>query len=112
VGGGAGAAGGPKLADGLLDRIVVGDTRRDLDHLGERPVGDPLAVREAAAGEDRRSLDTGQELAREAALADTWVAVDREEVGTLVALCAREGVGKQLDLLLPPDERRADPHRA
>ena len=38
-------------------RVVVGDPGRALDHLGERPVGDALAVGQAAAGEHGRALD-------------------------------------------------------
>ena len=46
---------GAQLRDRLLNRVVVGDPGRDLDHLGERPVGDALAVRERAADEDARA---------------------------------------------------------
>ena len=51
------AALGAQLRDRLLDRVVVRDPGRDLDHLGERPVGDALAVGKRAAGEDARALD-------------------------------------------------------
>ena len=75
---------GAELRDRLLDRVVVGDPGGDLDHLRERPVGDALAVRQRAADEHRGAFDAFDELAREAALADPGLAVDREQVGALV----------------------------
>ena len=45
------AALGAQLRDRLLDRVVVRDPGRDLDHLGERPVRDALAVGKRAADE-------------------------------------------------------------
>ena len=38
-----------QLLDRDVERVVVGDVGRALDHLGERPVRDALAVRKAAA---------------------------------------------------------------
>ena len=93
-------------------RVVVRDPGRDLDHLGERPVGDALAVGQAAAGEDRRALDAREELAREPALADAGLAVDREQVRAPVADGALERVLEQLELGLAADERRGDRRRA
>ena len=46
VGDGVVAAAGAQLLDRLLHRVVVGDAGGDLDHLGERPVRDALAVRQ------------------------------------------------------------------
>ena len=77
-----------------------------LDHLGERPVGDALAVGQAAAGEHGRALEPGDELAREPALADAGLAVDREQVRAAVADGALERVLEQLELGVAPDERR------
>ena len=77
-----------------------------LDHLGERPVRDALAVRKAATDEHRRALDRVEELARETGLADARLAVDREEVRALVAQRAGEGVLEQLQLGVPTDQRR------
>ena len=62
------AALGAQLRDRLLNRVVVGDPGRNLDHLGERPVGDALAVRKRASDEDARLLDALEELACEPAL--------------------------------------------
>ena len=50
-----------------------------LQHLDDRPVGDPLAVGEAAAADDRR-LDRSQELRGEPRLADAGVADDRDQL--------------------------------
>ena len=91
-----------------LERIVVGDAGGRLHHLGERPVRDALAVGQAAAEQHRRALETGDELAREAALPDAWIAVEREQRRAAVADGAREGVLEQLELALAPDERRRE----
>ena len=50
-------AAGAQLLHRLLDRVVVRDPGSRLDHLGERPVGDALPVREAAAAEHGRALE-------------------------------------------------------
>ena len=42
------AAAGPELLGRSLHRVVVGDPGRGLHHLGQRPVGDALAVREGS----------------------------------------------------------------
>ena len=105
------AALGAQLRDRLLDRIVVRDPGRDLDHLGERPVGDALAVGKRAADEDARLFDALEELAREPALPDPGLAVDREEVRALVLDHAAERVLEQLELEVAADERRGDRRR-
>ena len=101
-----------ELLERLLDRVVVGDARNGLDHLGQGPVGDALAVREAATDEHRCALEPVDELAREPALADAGLAVDREQVGAAVAHRAVEGVAEQLELGFAADQRRADARRA
>ena len=95
-----------ELLDGDVERVVVGDVRGALDHLGQGPVGDALAVRETPAVEDGRSFERGEELVGQAALADARLAVDRDEVRAAVALGAREGVLEQIELVVPADERR------
>ena len=42
-----------QLLDGFRDGVVVRDPCRDLHHLGDRPVRDPLPVGQRATGEDR-----------------------------------------------------------
>ena len=98
-------AGHAELLDRDVERVVVDDPGRAFDHLGERPVGDPLAVREAAAGKDGGALQCVAELVRKPALADTGLAVDREQVGPLVAQRALVRVAQKLELGVAPDER-------
>ena len=57
VGDGLGRAAVAELLERDVERVVVGDARRGLDHLGERPVRDALAVRERAAAEDGGALE-------------------------------------------------------
>ena len=99
-----------QLLERLLERIVVRDAGRGLHHLAERPVRDALAVRQRTAHEHARPLDPVEELAREAALSDAGLAVDREEVRATVAQAAVERVLEQLELGVATDERcaRAD----
>ena len=87
-----------QLLLGRLHRVVVRDPCSRLDHLGERPVRDALAVRKRAPGEDGRALDPRKELACEPALPHARLAVDREEVRPPVAQSARVGVLQQVEL--------------
>ena len=84
------------------------DADRDQD-LDERPVGDPLAVGEAAAAQDvGRVADALEEVGDEARLADAGRAEEREEparaVGDGVLVVAPE----PLTLALAADERRLE----
>ena len=97
---------GAELGHGFVDRVVVRDPGRDLDHLCEGPVRDALAVRERAAGENCRAFHAVRELTREAALADARLAVDREEMRATVADHASKRVVQQLELVLAADEAR------
>ena len=97
-----------KLLERLLERLVVGDPDRRLDHLGERPVRHALAVRQAAALEHACAVHRVDELAGQPALADTRLAVDREEVRAAVAQRSLVRVLEQLQLGLAADERSAD----
>src|SRR5205823_7990714 len=81
-----------------LHRIVVRDAGRRLDHLGQRPVRDALAVGQRPPGEDRRPLDPGEELPDQTALADARLAVDREDVRPAVADRTSERVLEELEL--------------
>ena len=95
------------LARGL-HRVVVRDPGRGLDHLRERPVRHALAVRERSAGQDRHSLDAGEELAQQPALPHPGLAIDREDVRALVPHRPRQRVLEQVQLRLAADERRRD----
>ena len=94
-----------ELLDRYFERVVVRDSGRRLDHLRKRPVRDTFAVRQRAAGEHRRAFEALHELLRESALADSGVAVDREQVSAAIADCAFVRVLQQLELGLTPDER-------
>ena len=96
-----------QLRECLLEWVVVGDPGRGLDHLGERPVRDALAVGQAAPRENAGALETVHELAGETALADPGLAEDGEEVRAPVPNGARERVLEELELGLTADERRA-----
>ena len=96
-----------QLLERFLERVVVGDPCSGLDHLRERPVRDALAVREAASGEDARALDAVRELAREAALPDARLAVDREQVRATVPHGPRVRVVEEVELRVAAYERRA-----
>src|SRR5205814_10151877 len=97
-----------QLLDGYLERIVVGDPGRRLDHLRERPVGDALTVWQRTSGQHSRSFQPLDELAREPALADAGAAVDREQVRAAVSNGAFVGAPEEFELSLAPDERRGD----
>ena len=68
----------------------------------------PSPYGQAAADEDRRALEAGDELAGEPALADAGLAVDRDERGAAGAHDALVGVLEQLELGLAADERRGE----
>ena len=95
-----------ELLDRDVDRVVVGDVRGALDHLGKRPVRDALAVGQAAALEDGGALERAEEFVREAALPHAGLPVDREEVRAPVTHRPRVGVLEQLELVVASDERR------
>ena len=81
-----------ELLERLVERVVVGDAGRRLDHLRERPVGHALAVGQGAPDEAARALEPVEELPRETALADAGLAEDREEMRAAIANRARERV--------------------
>ena len=96
------------LRESTRRRLRVDPDRRE--HLDERPVRDPLAVREAAAAEHvRRVTDPLEEVGDEPRLADPGGPEEREEparrVGDGVLVVAPE----TLPLALAPDERRLEP---
>ena len=97
-----------KLLERLLERLVVGDPHRRLDHLGERPVRHALAVRQAAALEHTGAVDRVDELTGQPALADARLAVDREDVCAAVAQRSLVRVLEELELGFAADERRID----
>ena len=97
-------AAGAELLECLLERVVVGDPGRSLDHLAEGPVRDTLSVRERATRQDARALDPVDELPGEATLPDARLSEDGEEVRPSVSDRARERVLEELQLRFPAHE--------
>ena len=101
-----------RLAEQRADRrrggLVRGQHVELLQHLDDRPVGDPLAVGEAAAADDRR-LDRRQELRGEPRLADAGIADDRDQLAALLGPHALPRLPEQRELALTPDEPRLVP---
>ena len=84
------------------------DADRDQD-LDERPVGDALAVREAAAAQDvGRVADALEEVGDEARLADPGRPEQREEPARAVGDGVLEVAPETLALALASDERRLE----
>jgi hypothetical protein len=79
-----------------------------LDDLAQRPEGDALAIWEAAAlapvHEVGKVVDEGEELRRQPALADAWLADDRDELDRPLPVCPAEEALEQLQLVVAPDE--------
>ena len=97
-----------RLAEQRADRRRGGLVRRQhvelLQHLDDRPVGDPLAVGEAAAAEDGR-LDRSQQLRGEPRLADAGIADDRDQLAALLGLHALPCLPEDRELALTADEQ-------
>ena len=100
------------LAEQRADRRRGGLVRRQhvelLQHLDDRPVGDPLAVGEAAAADDGR-LDRGQNLRDQPRLADAGIADDRHQLAAPLGLHALPRLPDERELALASDERRPMP---
>ena len=108
-----------ELAPGRVRRLVLTDQTTHAHHVCERPVRDALAVRQTAAPVPVDVLDDPVEvlveLPGEPRLADPGDARHRDEVRAAVLGCTVEHVLDQLQLAVPPDERRLEPggaHRA
>ena len=87
-------------------RSLVGRQHTELlQHLDDRPVGDPLAVRQAAATDDRASIDD-EELGDEARLADAGVGDDRHQLAAALGLYRSQTLPEQRELALTADEAR------
>ena len=101
-----------RLAEQRADRRRGGLVRRQhvelLQHLDDRPVGDPLAVGQAAAADDRR-LDRRQSLRDEPGLADAGIADDRDQLAALLGLHALPRLPEERELALTADEQRLVP---
>ena len=109
---GVARAGLPELLERLFRGVLGRDPRCVLDHLGQRPVGEPFSEGKRAPREHGRALEPREELADEPALADARIAEDRHELRPPVANGPRERVLQQVELLLPADVGRNDAHGA
>ncbi len=79
------------------------------EHLGERPEGDALSVRQAAPDQHLRAdVQLGDELAHEPALADSGVADERDELGAALPADAVERRSQEDELVVATDERRCE----
>ena len=100
-----------QLLPGLLRRVALEDPGLRLDHLGERPVADALAVGQRATlspvGELRLLVDYLPELVHEAALADPGHADERDELRRTLLARAGKSAGQQVELAAAADERRS-----
>ena len=76
-----------------LRRSSAGSASSCFEHLHDRPVGDPLPVREAAAADDR-CVERGQELRHEPRLPDAGLADDRDELAAPFGLRALPRLGR------------------
>ena len=99
----------PELLERLRGRVDVGDSGRRLDHRGDRPERDALAVGQRPAGQHGRALDAGGELLDQPRLADAGVAEHGHERRAPVAHGPLVRVVQQLQFLLAPDEAGARP---
>ena len=106
VGSGDGHA---ELRGGFGGRVRLEDPGVGLDDLAERPEGDAVAVREAAALAPVHELGAvvhpGPELREQARLADARLTGDRDELDLRLADHALEGVLQQAQLAAAADER-------
>ena len=97
-----------RLAEQRADRrrggLVRGQHVELLQHLDDRPVGDPLAVGEAAAADDRR-VDRSQSLRGEPGLADAGIADDRDQLAALLGPHALPCLPEERELALTADEQ-------
>ena len=86
-----------------------GDVTCVAHDVGEREVGDALAVGGAAADEDARlGRERTEQLARESRLADPGSSDDRRERRGAIGGRGVEGRAQPAELLAAPDERRRD----
>src|SRR5262249_26373122 len=90
-------------ADRERGMLVVGPSVELLDHLDDRPVGDPFAVGETAAVHDAR-IDPLERLRGEPRLADSRIADDRDELAAWAGERPVPDVGELLQLALTADE--------
>ena len=101
-----------QLRGGARLRLVLEDPRATSHHLGEGPVGDAVAVGEAAAAMPPdladEPVDVLLELPRQPRLADACDADDRDEPGAGLVGAGVEEILEQPELGRAADERRLE----
>jgi hypothetical protein len=106
----------PQLRPGGLGVLVLRDPRTRPDHVGQRPVGDTLAVGQAAPAlpEDLRGdpVDVLLELPRQAGLPHAGLPGHEHELRLALALRALGRVDDDGELASAPDEGRLQPDAA
>ncbi len=98
---------GSQLREGDLCWIGVEDAGVSFRRLRERPEGDPLAIREAAALYQARIGKPLDELREQARLADPCGTEERDELRRALALDPRGHGAQDCELVVSPDQRRA-----
>src|SRR6185312_8393608 len=91
-----------RLGDSAVELTRLG--MQLLDDLDDRPVGDPLAVRQTAAADDVR-VDPREKSGREPRLADARDAEQREQLADAVGDGEVERLLEEQLLAATPDER-------
>ena len=96
----------------VFDLGHAGGSRQVVHDLDQRPVGDALAVRKAAADDHRRlRLDSGDELLEDPGLADPRGACDGDEHAAAAVDGPAETGVQHPQLGPPPDQRHRGPAR-
>src|SRR5262249_46287848 len=113
--GNVGFDGRPELVAGRGRVFALGDSGAHPHHLGERPVGDALAVREAPAAmpvdEVDEPCDVLLEPPRDPRLAHSADADDGDEMRPTLVCTGVEEILDQAQLALATDERRLEARR-
>ena len=101
-----------RLAEQRTDRRRRGRIGRErvelLDDLDDRPVGDPVPVRQTAAAHDPR-LDQRQRLRHEPGLPEARITDDRDQLTAPLRPSPPPRLAQQRQLALAPDEHRVVP---
>ena len=104
-----------QLGDRTARRLGVGlplDAHELANHLGERPVGDALAVRQAMAQHDGRiGLDLADELLDETRFPHAGRPEHRQQLTGPIPLDRLEGSPERHQLVLAADQRRVESPR-
>ena len=101
-----------ELGARFLGRVLEVDVGGLAHHLAQRPEGDAVAVREAAAAHDARArAGARDDLARQPRLADAGVADQRDEARRSGLRHLAQRLVDRLQLLLAADDRRVEPPR-